>query len=141
MYGTIYDLDGCDTSRNITTQTLKLLNSKYIHVVSNSSLDCDSGSISGTFLKMNESCEKLDLPTSLQYRNDVKDRLANHKPLILKIQDGRIWMIRVTGNIQDSKGGHPDIRQLSFDWTEIGDVNDMETLYFYGFSDVDSRWW
>lgn len=141
LYGTIYDLDGCDTSRNITAKTLKLLNSKYMHVVSNSSLDCDGGSITGTFLKIDENCEKPDLPTSLQYRNNVKDRLANHKPLILKIHDGRIWMIRVVDSIQDSKGGHTDIRQISFEWVEIGDVNDMETLYNYGFSDVDSRWW
>ena len=50
-------------------------------------------------------------------------------------------MIKVTGNINDSQGGHPNIRQISFEWIEIGDVNDMETLYNYGFSDVESRWW
>lgn len=141
LYGTIYDLDGCNTSRNMTAQTLKLLNSKYMHVVSNSSLNCDSGSITGTFLKVDENCYDVDLQKSLQYRNEFKNRLANHKPLILKIHDGRIWMIRVTGNIQDSQGGHTDIRQISFDWVEIGDVNDIETLYNYGFSDVGARWW
>lgn len=141
LYGTIYDLDGCDTSRNMTAQTLELLNSKYMTVVSNSSLNCDSGSISGTFLRMDESCISPDLSASLQYRNEFKDRLTNHKPLILKVHDGRIWMIRVTGNITDSQGGHPDIRKISFDWVEIGDINDMKTLYNYGFSDVESRWW
>ena len=52
LYGTIYDVDGCDTSRNIARQTLELLNSKYMTVVSNSILNCDSGSISGTLLKL-----------------------------------------------------------------------------------------
>ena len=141
LYGTIYDLDGCNTSRNITTQTLELLNSKYVHVVSNSSANYDSGSITGTFIRTDEKDLNVDLQKSLQYRNDFKNRLANRKPLILKIHDGRIWMIRVTGNIQDSRGGHPNIRKISFDWVEIGDVNDMETLYNYGFSDVESRWW
>lgn len=141
LYGTIYDLDGCDTSRNITAQVLKLLNSKYMSVVSNSSLNCDSGSIIGTFLKIDCDDNSVDRNGGLQYRNDVKDRLVNHKPLILKIYDGRIWMINVTGNISDTQGGHYDIRQISFEWVEIGDVNDMRTLYNYGFSDIDSRWW
>lgn len=141
LYGTIYDLDGCDTSREITTQTLELLNSKYMNVVSNSELNCDSGSITGTFFKIDENCEKIDLNSSLQYRNEFKNRLANHKPLILKIHDGRIWIIRVTGGINDNQKGHIDLRQISFDWVEIGDINDMKTLYQLGLSDVDSRWW
>jgi hypothetical protein len=141
LYGTIYDVDGCDTSRNIILQTLKMLNSKYMHVVSNSELNCDSGSISGSFFKIDEDSYTVDKYNSLKYRNDLKNRLANHKPLILKVQDGRIWIIRVVGGIDDSSRGHVDLRKISFEWVEIGDINDMETLYRLGFSDVDSRWW
>lgn len=142
LYGTIYDIDGCDTSRNITSQTLELLNSKYMNVVSNSALNCDSGSISATFITfLNNNDTAPDLQESLTYRNHFKDRLANKKPLILKIDDGRIWMIRVSNSSSDNMRGHRDIRQISFEWVEIGDVNDMKTLYKNGFSDVDSRWW
>ena len=141
IYGTIYDLDGCDTSRNIASQTLQLLNSKYMTVVSNSNLNCDSGSITGTFIKINCDDYTVDQNGGLQYRNDFKNRLANKKPLILKIDDGRIWMIRVTGNPNDTQGGHRDIRQITFEWVEIGDINDMRTLYMNGLSDVDGRWW
>lgn len=141
LYGTIYDIDGCDTSRNITDQTLKLLNSKYMSVVSNSELCCDSGSITGTFLKLDNDTKELDKVATLQYRKDVVNRLSYHKPLILKIHDGRIWMIRVTGTPSDSQNGHPYVRQITFEWTEVGDVNDMKTLYNAGFSDVESRWW
>lgn len=141
IYGTIYDLDGCDTSRNMTAQTLQLLNSKYMTVVSNSNLNCDSGSITGTFVKIDCDTQEVQKNVGLQYRNDLKNKLANRKPLILKVHDGRIWIIRVTGNPTDSQGGHPDIRQISFEWVEIGDVNDMKTLYINGFSDVDKKWW
>lgn len=141
LYGTIFDIDGCDTSRNITTQTLELLNSKYMNVVSNSAANYDSGSITGTFFKFNEDCSDINLQASAQYRNDFKNRLANKKPLILKIWDGRIWMIRVTGNINDAQNGHHDVRSISFDWVEVGDVNDMKTLYNTGLSDIGSRWW
>lgn len=141
LYGTIYDVDGCDTSRNITSQVLELLNSKYMTVVSNSDLNCDSGSISASFFKTDDDLAAPDSQESLKYRNAFKDRLANRKPLILKIDDGRIWMIRVSSNPNDTMNGHRDLRQISFEWVEIGDVNDMKALYMNGFSDVDSRWW
>ncbi|MDE7354997.1 MAG: hypothetical protein K2O06_18415 [Acetatifactor sp.] len=139
LYGTIYDVDGCDTNRNISSQTLNLLNSRYLTTVSNGGLNCDSGSISGTFLKTDQTGP--DLLASLKYRNEFKNRLADHKPLILKIDDGRIWMIKVSSNPTDTAGGHRDIRRLQFEWVEIGSVNSMKDLYMNGFSDVDSRWW
>lgn len=140
IYGTIYDLDGCDTSRNTGNQILEMLNSKYVSVVSNSSANYDSGSVSGTFIKINSNGEYEHL-ASLNHRNNFKNRLVNKKPLILKLSDGRIWMIRVIGNPEDIMTGHQDIRKITFEWVEIGDIDDMKMLYKNGFSDVDSRWW
>ena len=141
LYGTIFNVDGCDTTRNVSNQVVQMLNSKYMKVVSNSDINADSGSVTGAFIKIDtESGEAISLD-SLEYRNVVKDRLANKKPLILKIHDGRIWMIKVSGNINDVMDGHKDLRNITFEWCEIGDVNDMRTLYINGFSDIDSRWW
>lgn len=140
LYGTVYDVDGCDTSRQITNQVMELLNSKYMSVVSHSNANCESGSISGSFIKI-DTDEKVNSMNGMTFREQVKDRLVNKKPLILKIDDGRIWMIRATGTVNDIQSGHQDLRKLSFEWTEIGDVNDMKALYRNGFSDVDSRWW
>lgn len=140
LYGTIYDIDGCDTSRNMSGQILQLLNSKYITVVSNSSVNCDSGSVSGTFFKVDGN-EHVDLSMSNKYRQSFINKLANKKPLILKIRDGRIWMIKVINNPTDSRLQHPDLRQIFFEWAEVGDINDMRQLYYSGLSDVDSRWW
>lgn len=143
LYGTIYNLDNCDTTRNITAQTLELLNSKYVHVVSNSSANYDSGTMAGVFMDYDNTTNILDKQTTYQYREDVKNRLAvaNKKPLILKVYDGRIWMIKVTGEIMDSNDGHSDLRKISFNWVEVGDLKDMQDLYGYGFVDIESRWW
>lgn len=140
LYGTIYNIDGCDTTRNTTSELVEMLNSKYMQVVSNSKLNCDSGSISGTFFELDDENET-NAEASLQYRKSFIDRLANKKPLILKVNDGRIWMIKVTGTPSDNMHDIRDIRDISFEWTEIGDINDMRTLYLNGLSDVDSRWW
>lgn len=140
LYGTIYNVDGCDTTRNVTSQVVEMLNSKYMNVVSNSAINCDSGSITGAFFEV-DGDNQVNREAGLQSRNTVKDRLANKKPLILKIDDGRIWMIKVSGEISDSMDGHRDLRNITFSWVEVGDINDMRALYLNGLSDVDSRWW
>ena len=139
LYGTIYN--NCDTSRAATGKLVELLNSKYMSVVSGSQLNCESGSITGSFFQIDEASGKLMQEDGLNYRNALKNRLANKKPLILKVDDGRIWMIRVSGDVRDSANKHRNLRDISFEWVEIGDVNDMQALYRNGFSDVDSRWW
>lgn len=141
LYGTIYDVDGCDTSRNMANQVLQLLNSKYVSVVSNSEVSYESGSITGSFIQIDETSEEIKLQEGLHYRTQLKDRLVNKKPLILKISDGRIWMIQITGAPTDSQNGHRDLRTITFEWVEIGDINDMKALYESGLSDVDARWW
>lgn len=143
LYGTIYNLDNCDTNRNIVAQVQEMLNSEYVNVVSCGSANYDSGSISGVFMDYDLENNNLDRVNTYRYREDVKDRLstANKKPLILKIYDGRIWMIKVTGEINDTNDGHHDLRRIGFGWVEIGDLNNMKDLYGWNFVDVESRWW
>lgn len=142
LYGTIFDIDCNATSMQLANQTLALLNSKYMTVVSNSEVRCESGSATGTYIVFDDNdVNKLNRNKSIAYRKEIKNRLANKKPLILKLFDGRIWMIKVTGQPQESHDGHFDVKQLSFEWMEIGDYNDMETLYRNGFSDVGNEWW
>lgn len=141
LYGTVYNVDGCDTTRNISNQVIQMLNSKYMKVVSNSSLNCDSGSVTGAFIQIDNETKEIDRETGLKNRNSFKNRLANKKPLILKVDDGRIWMIKPSGIVSDVMDVHRDFRNITFEWTEIGDVNDMKSLYLNGFSDVNSQWW
>lgn len=143
IYGTIYNLDSCDTNRNIAASVQELLNSQYVRVISCSSSNYESGTASGLFIDYNPSTDYLDKKASLQFREDIKNRLAsaNKKPLVLKIHDGRIWMIKVTGGIKDTNDGHIDLRRVGFDWVEIGDINDMKDLYGWNFIDIESRWW
>lgn len=140
IYGTPFDLNGCDTSLNLRNET-SFGYSKYATVVSNSDVCCEQGSITGSFIKMdNDNCT-LNEPESLKYRNNLKERLASKKPFILKMPDGRIWLAKCIGNPTDSMNAVPELRQITFEWIEIGDVNDVETLYYCGLTDVMARWW
>ena len=141
IFGTMLNVNGCDTSRNIQTNTLTLMNDRYPTVVSNSVVNYDSGSVEGLFIDI-DLCGSMEInkKNSMYLREKLKDLLANRKPLILKIDDGRIWIIKVTGDINDTMDTMPLLRKISFSWVQIGELN-METLYKCGLSDVDSRWW
>ena len=141
LFGTIYDVDGCDTSKNMANQVIRLLNSKYASVVSNSDINYESGSVTGSFIRMDEVTGEVRPDDGLRYRSSLKNRLVSKKPLILKIHDGRIWMIKVTGAPTDSMNGHQDLRSINFEWAEVGDVEDMQSLFENGLSDVDAKWW
>lgn len=141
IYGTLYDLDFMDNTTEIKSNVLELLNSEYPNIVSNNSLHYEKGTTTGSFIKLNQDNGQVVLLSGLKYRDSVKKWLNNKRPKILKFYDGRIWLISVNGSISDNGKEHNDLRQLSFDWVEIGNVNDMETLYINGLSDVGKEWW
>ena len=141
IYGTLYNLDYMDTTRSVVSSEVELKNNSYPMIVSNNTLNYDKGTASGAFIRFNQESMDVDLADGMQYREDVKNWLNNKCPKILKFHDGRIWLIGITGEISDSGDDHNDIRKLSFEWTEIGNVKDIETLYNCGLSDVGKEWW
>lgn len=141
MYGTIYDLEYMDTTANINNSVLELMNSRYANVISHAETNYESSSATGSFLKINQDNCTVDLKLGTKHREELKKWLTNKKPKILKFYDGRIWLICVVGKPTDVAKGHIDLRQIKFDWVEIGNVNDMEDLYNNNLSDVERKWW
>lgn len=143
MYGTIYDIyeqGGCDTTQTIKSEVVETYG-RYPSVCSNSDLNYEKGSITASFVKIDENTSEVLLQEGRNYRDEVKMRLASKKPFILKVPDGRLWLVKVIGTPTDNKKEHPDLRQITFEWVEIGSPDDMKTLYYTDLSDVESRWW
>lgn len=141
MYGTIFDLEYMDTTSNINSSVLETLNNQYASVINHSNVNYESSTAIGTFLKFNQETCQVDLSLGMKYREEFKRWLTNRKPKILKFPDGRIWLICVIGKPVDAAKGHVDLRQISFDWVEVGNVNDMKALYNSGLSNVGREWW
>lgn len=139
IYGTPYDLDGCDTTQVIKSEIIETFN-RYPTVVSNSNINYEKGSVTGSFIKMSCNEYKVDTQAGRQYRETFKERLASKKPFILKMPDGRIWLSRCV-NASDTVNEHPDLRQITFEWVEVGNHEDMKTMYYSDLSDVPARWW
>lgn len=140
MYGTVYDIDDCNTTRNISAVLQNVMNDRYATVYSNSASNYDSGSVTASFIKTDAS-HAVDTGGGRIYRQDFIDFLCNRKPKILKIEDGRKWLIKVTDMPSDTQNGHPDLRQITFSWAEVGDAESPKDLYYNRLSDVTYEWW
>ena len=50
-------------------------------------------------------------------------------------------MIQIVGTPTDTEEGHKDLRKITFQFAQTGDVNDPQSLYINGLSPVGVGWW
>ena len=147
VWGTEVTDGFCDTTRNIPSSTVELLNSKYPIFVRNTISNYDTGTCKGSFVPVigENKCElaydsKYDYQR-IKYQREFMDFISDGVPKILKLPDGRLWIIQVTPNPTDTANQVYNNREISFSWVEVGDVNSEEDLYYLGLSEVTSEWW
>ena len=147
VWGTDITDGFCDTTRNIPSSTVELLNSKYPIFVRNTIANYDTGNCKGAFIPLinEESCElafseEYDY-MRIQYQKGFMDFISDGVPKILKLPDGRMWIVQITPNPSDTANQMYNNREISWSWVEIGDVNSEEDLYYLGLSDVSPEWW
>lgn len=147
VWGTDITDGFCDTTRNLPSSTVELLNSRYPIFVRNSIANYDTGNCTGSFVPIanEESCElaydsEYDYQR-IKYQKEFMDFICDSIPKILKLPDGRLWLIQVTPNPTDTANQTYNDREISWSWVEIGDVNSEEDLYYLGFSNVEQEWW
>lgn len=149
VYGTTITDGFCDTTRNIPSSNVELLNYKYPLFVRNSIANYDTGECTGMFVKMTDddgqcSLEMLDTAndyTRSMYQKEVMDFICDGSPKILKLPDGRMWIVQITPSPTDSADTQYNNRNISFQWVEIGDANSEEDMYYLGLSDISEQWW
>ena len=146
VWGTEITDGFCDTTRNIPSSTVELLNSRYPVFVRNTIANYDTGNCRGSFVPLDEtSCEfaydsEQDYER-IKYQREFMDFLCDSVPKILKLPDGRLWLVQVTPNPTDTANQEYNDREISWSWVEVGDVNSEEDLYYLGFSNIELEWW
>ncbi|MDE6748895.1 MAG: hypothetical protein K2K21_07530 [Lachnospiraceae bacterium] len=147
VWGTEITDGFCDTTRNIPSSTVELLNSKYPIFVKNGKANYDTGSCKGSLVPLvNEEVCALAYDSQYdyqrtKYQREFMDFICDGAPKILKLPDGRIWIVQVTPNPSDTANQTYNNREISWNWVEIGDVNSEEDLYYLGLSEVSPEWW
>ncbi len=147
VWGTEITDEYCDTTRNIPSANVELLYRKYPIFVRNTIANYDTGNCKGAFVPLVDEagCElaydtKYDYKR-IRYQREFIDFLCDSIPKILKLPDGRLWLIQVTPSPTDSAKQNYNDREISWSWVEIGDVNSEEDLYYLGFSNAEQEWW
>lgn len=143
MIGTPITDGFCDTTRRIPSSLTETINNQYPTYVRNTKANYDKGTCKGNFLEMEEDeCNfDTDDKTRVPYQLRAMDFVADGMPKILKLPDGRIWLIEVTGDPTDTADQKYNIRYINFEWAQIGNHESEKDLYYSGLSDIDEKWW
>ena len=115
-------------TRNQEAAVETTLSSKYPIVFYGSEANYYNGNFSGVIIKWDQSIDMFDFDGSVDYREIFIDWLTNKKPKVLKMYDGRAWLINVNGNVSYSDDEHPDKVEISFDFIETGDLNSSSDM-------------
>ncbi len=129
-----------DVENNVTynreSQVIVSPGRKYPYVNHNGIAKYYSGTMTATFIKMDDNCQ-FDVTNGWKYRNQIDEFLTNGKAKIIKSFEGNMWMVNTSGSISRSVNGHYQNVAQSFEWVECGDPNSIGDLYDNGFIDTD----
>lgn len=137
-YSTPYDVRYTQQKNN-TSSAILPIQSKYPIYVANASNDYYTGNISASFFKMRNN--ELIFDASFEYREEVMDFLNNRKIKFIKEPYGKCWVASIGTTIVDTNNGHHDAHSLSFDFTEVGDIESNEDMSKFGLLDIGEEWW
>lgn len=139
-YSTMYDVEISSTKNN-TSSTIVPIGRKYPIYVANAMNDYYTGNVSATFLNMNCNNMNPTIKEIMRFRKNILDFLNNRKVKYIKDPSGRCWIATIGATITDDDNGHPYAHKISFDFTEIGDIESNKDMYRHGFLDVGEEWW
>lgn len=136
-YDLLYNFKLGDITSNIDANTVITLGGQYPFTIYGAS-KYKTGSVSCLLVTEESATGSIDVWKEKELRNNIDNFLSNKKPKILKCDDGTYMLIAISDNYvltpdENLLGSY----SLSFNYTEIGDANDVDTLKKYGFwSDI-----
>lgn len=134
LFSSMFDVE-ISTDKNKPASIINPIGAKYPFVITTSENNYYTGNISATFLdsEINNGYKEYKTRDNWEYRQELNEYLQNGEPKIIKYQDGRMWMVSVYDTVSESKNEHTERITTSFNFVEIGDVNNVKDLYDNGF--------
>ena len=129
-------------TRNREGTIIVTMNNKYPFVFYGSNANYYSGEFSGVAIDydIDGGLNNFWFPDkSVDYRDKMVDWLTNGEPKILKMFDGRIWMVNINGNVTLDNSDHYRKVAVSFEFVEIGDPSSTDDLYNNNFVDYNTE--
>lgn len=138
------------TSKNRPTTVVTPINRKYPFVFSNGDVNYYSGSITAIWLELQSMCALAQNMSwnnaweaiyqgGWEYRDGLMEFLCDGQPKILKMPDGRMWMVMIVESPTENVSLHNKAPTTTFQWTEVDNCESGIALYENNFIDVDSN--
>lgn len=125
-------------SRVRPVNVVQTMNRRYPYVIRSGIQNYAQGSAAALFVQYNSITKKWDFAGVRKYRMNLYDFLMNGEPKILKTDDGRMWLVQITGDgIEETIDGVRDKLISSFKWTEVADCENEEDLIANGFAGTE----
>lgn len=121
------------TTKHVAKSVVTTLGRKHPFVNKLGASNYTTGQMQATFIEMTPECI-LDIEHGTAYRELVSDFLSNDNPKIVKYDDGRIYLVSITGDISEDNSCW-EAPVWSFEFTTIGDADNSTDLYNSGFID------
>lgn len=141
VYTSLMELGDCNTSRVHKQGIIEINNRKKPKSFKNSEINYDRINVSGLFVEFDEDKCIFDFENGNFYRKEFVDYLTDGIPKLVKLPDGRAWIVIVDSEPTDNMNGHSDIRIIDFSCVEIGDTLSEEDLFTSGLIDVEKKYW
>lgn len=137
--------DSCtfDRNYNVPSAFVELMNKKYPIKVRNTDAKYHTGKVSGVFIPVDADGCTFNQDTVLvkNFEDEIEEVLASDGELLIKIYDGRSWLVSIGSVISNNGEQGCDKRTISFEWTETGDCDSEQDLYNAGIIDTEKAYW
>lgn len=124
-YFTEFDIK-CNFKKNHNISIVNTLSGTYPYAIKNDNSDYWSGNVSALWILTSN--DILDVNNTMGYREQFMNWLNNSNPKILKYPDGRMYLIYVNSGIESSNDDNENKIITSFEWTEIGNSENIDEL-------------
>lgn len=126
-------VDSVEKVRSATV--VETMGSKYPYLFAGSEANYYSGHFSGVGIRFDNTMKDFDINGGNAFRDELSEWLTNGSAKLLKMFDGRRWLMGVNGNVSISCSDHYDKGVLEFDFVELGDAESESDMYNNGLSD------
>lgn len=113
---------------------VETMGNKYPYLFYGSEANYYTGSFSGVGIRFQHTDDSFDIEGGNAFRDELTSWLTNTNAKVLKMSDGREWLIGVNGNITVSCSEHIDKGMLEFEFVEIGSIESEYDMYNNGLS-------
>lgn len=140
-------LDQFDIQYVVPSSAVETLYDRYPFIISNTNANYRTITLGTQFYPINEEgCDINDMDDNtkrITYVDRFFEFLHNRKVKLIKMPTGRIFLVYITTPASLSLGESDIIENISLGATEVGSVNDEETMYYAGLIDpsVTEEWW